>query len=117
MSSTRLPNQLRAARKRLALSQEEVAFLMGGRGGAKVSSYEAFAGLPNLKHALAFELIYGTPIGELFAGIQEGVRREVEERARVLRHRLSFKGSDALSVKRRGAVAALIPREAVMTLR
>jgi hypothetical protein len=90
---------------------------MGRHGGAKVSSYEAFATVPNLRHALAFELIYGKPIGELFAGMRESVSQEIEERARVLRHRLSFKGTDALPVKRRDAVAALIPREPLMTLK
>lgn len=109
MSSSRLPNYLRSARKRLALSQEEVAFLMGGHGGARVSSYESFSRLPNLKKAIAFEVIYGKPVGDLFAGLRDSIAKDIEVRARVLKHRLSFQGDDARSSKRRNALAAILP--------
>lgn len=83
-------NYLRPHRKRLALSQEEVAFLLGARGmdkGIKVSRDENHARMPNLETALAYEAIYGKPVRELFAGLYARVERDVAERAKVLRHR------------------------------
>jgi transcriptional regulator with XRE-family HTH domain len=85
-----LPNYLRPNRKRLTLSQEEVAFLLGGMGeekGSKVSRDESFSRDPGLRAALAYELIYGKPVRELFAGLYEQVEQEVAERAKILSHR------------------------------
>jgi transcriptional regulator with XRE-family HTH domain len=85
-----LPNYLRNYRKRLALPQEEVAFLLGVNGvdrGIKVSRDENDAREPNLLTALAYEAIYGTSVRELFAGLYEQEVRKVAERARILGHR------------------------------
>ena len=87
MSSSPLPNYLRTNRKRLNLTQEEVAFLLGFRGlsrGAKVCRDERFAHEPNLRTALAYEAIYQKPIRELFAGLYERIERELTERAKLL---------------------------------
>jgi len=86
---------------------------MGARGGAKISSYEGFTRLPNLKTALAFEVIYGKPMNELFAGLREGVARDIQNRAKVLRHRVTFQGNDARTAKRRAAVSAIVSPESV----
>jgi len=108
MTSTRLTNYLRSGRKRLALSQCEVAFLMGRRGGAKISSYESLSTTPTLETAIAFGIIYGTPLEELFAGVHDRVARDIGERAKVLRHRVSFKGPGPRSEKKRAAVESLV---------
>jgi hypothetical protein len=108
MSSTRLPHYLRAGRKRTALSQDEVAFLMGDRGGTKISRYEKFLRVPNLEAAFAFEVIYGKPINEMFAGLRQEIVGDVQKRAKILRHRLSFHQPDALSRRRRRAIDAII---------
>jgi transcriptional regulator with XRE-family HTH domain len=89
-----LSNYLRIHRKRLSLSQEEVAFLLGARGldkGIKVCRDENFVREPSLQAALAYEVIYGKPIRELFAGLYAQVEREVVERAGILRHRKTRK--------------------------
>lgn len=89
-----LSNYLRTHRKRLALSQEEVAFLLGVKGmdkGIKVSRDENFKRKPSLEAALAYELIYGKPVRELFAGIYEEVEQAVAERAKVLGLRMDRK--------------------------
>ena len=52
-----LPNYLQSQRKRLSLSQEEVAFLLGIRGmntAAKVCRDEKCAREPSLRDALAY---------------------------------------------------------------
>lgn len=83
-------NYLRPHRKRLALSQEEVAFLIGAKGmdkEIKVSRDENFARKPSLEYALAYEAIYGIPVRQLFAGLYEQVEQKVAERAKLLSYR------------------------------
>ena len=85
-----LSNYLRPHRKRLALSQEEVAFMLGGTGenkGSKVSRDESFDREPGLRAALAYEVIYGKPVRELFAGLYEQVEQDVAKRAKLLSYR------------------------------
>ena len=90
MSSPHLTNYLRTNRNRLALWQEETAFLLGFKGedkGAKVCRDEKFTREPSLRTALACEGIYGRPIRELFAGLYQEVEQEVAERAKILAYR------------------------------
>jgi len=85
---TQLPNYLRSNRKRLALSQDEVAFLLGNRSGAKASRHERFAREPNLATALAYEVIFQRPVRELFGGLYQRIEREIVTRAKILTHRV-----------------------------
>jgi transcriptional regulator with XRE-family HTH domain len=82
-----LPNLLVSFRKRAALSQEEMAFLLGTRGGSKISRYERFTRGPSLEIVLAYEVIFGKSASRLFAGICKEIERRVVERARVLAHK------------------------------
>jgi len=79
-----LPNYLRSNRKRLALSQDEIAFLLGVQSGAKLSRYEQFNREPSLATALALEVIFQRSVSELFDGLYKKVEREVATRAKVL---------------------------------
>jgi transcriptional regulator with XRE-family HTH domain len=90
MSSLPLTNYLRTNRKRLAMTQEEVAFLLGVKGedrGVKVCRDERLAREPSLATALAYEVIYQRPVRELFAGVYEQIEREVVARASILKLR------------------------------
>ena len=97
-----LSNYLHPNRKRLALSQEEVAFMLGGTGenkGSKVSRDESFDREPGLRAALAYEAIYGKPVRELFAGLFEEMEQDVAKRAKLLTYRkrgLSSKRHESL---------------------
>jgi transcriptional regulator with XRE-family HTH domain len=85
-----LSNYLRNHRKKSALSQEEVAFLLGGIGESKasrISRYESCSREPSLAAALAYEVIYGKPVRELFAGLYEQVQLDVAKRAKILGYR------------------------------
>jgi transcriptional regulator with XRE-family HTH domain len=93
MSSTQLPNYLLANRKRLELSQADVAFLLGGDDGTKFCRYEHFDRNPNLETALACEVIFGRPLSELFGGLYQKVEADVSSRALELAGRTS--GTDA----------------------
>ena len=105
-----LPNYLLTNRKRLALSQEEVGFLIGAKGASKestVSREERSIREPSLQAAIAYELIYGKPMRELFAGLYEEVEQSVAERARILRHRTTRKANP----KRQEIINSLISKK------
>jgi DNA-binding XRE family transcriptional regulator len=84
---SQLPNYLRAHRKRLALSQGEVAYLLGSHGGAKVCRDEKFVRQPGLETALAYAAIYQIPVEELFAGMYRRIEQEVATRAKIMTYR------------------------------
>jgi transcriptional regulator with XRE-family HTH domain len=92
MATHKLENYLRMYRKRAGLSQDEVAYLLGGKSGTIASRYERFRRTPSLETALACEAIYGVPVKELFAGVSARAERLVRHRARLLRKRLDATG-------------------------
>jgi len=101
--SSPLPNYLQTHRNRLALSQEEVAFLLGfqGEGKAiKVCRDEKFARMPTLEAALAYEVIYDRPVSELFAGLHQQIEKEVAARAKILTFRKDRKNNRLTAHKR-----------------
>jgi DNA-binding XRE family transcriptional regulator len=59
-------NHLRRYRKRGALTQGEIAFLLGAACGTKVSRHERANRPPSLSTALAYQAIFGVPVHELF---------------------------------------------------
>lgn len=81
-------NYLRRYRKRGALTQEEIAFLLGARCGTKVSRYERSARPPSLRTALAYQAIFGVPVHELFPGEFQEVVTAVQGRAAQLSEQL-----------------------------
>ena len=83
-----LPSYVRTHRKRLGLSQDEVAFLLGAASGTKVSRYESFTRTPGLETALAYEVITGRSVREIFAGLYERIEKDVAARARKLSQRI-----------------------------
>jgi len=78
----RLPNYLRTYRKRAGFTQDEIAYLLGCKSGAKVSRYESFSRLPSIKTSFAYSVIFRVPQKELFAGEYQKVESEVIMRAR-----------------------------------
>ena len=80
----RLPNYLRKYRKQSALSQEEVTFLLGAHGSAKVCRHERFLHVPSLEVALAYQVVFQVPASELFPGIFQKIETQVMTRAKVL---------------------------------
>lgn len=107
MPISRFSNYLRAHRKRLLLSQDEMAFLLGAQSGAKVSRYERFAREPNLRTALAYQVICQRPIEELFFGLYQEVEGEVRERAGILAERTGDEGSNPQAHFKRQFLQAL----------
>ena len=86
--TAKLPNYLRTFRKRAYLTQDELAFLLGGESGTRVSRYELFGRVPGLETALAYQIIFAEPPDELFAGLHARIAGEVRSRADVLLKRM-----------------------------
>ena len=74
--------QFRARRRECGLMQEDVAFLLGLKGPSSVSRFESLAREPDIRSALACEIILGTSVRELFAPLFALVERSVRDRAR-----------------------------------
>ena len=108
MTSPLLPNYLKANRKRLALSQDEVAFLLGTKSGAKVCRHEQFVREPSLETALAYEAIFKRSVSELFSGVYQKVEREVAERATTLLSRTNPTKRTQQTIRKREALAGLL---------
>lgn len=96
----KLNNYLRTYRKRAGLSQEEMAFLLGCQSGAKVSRYERFSRQPTLQTAVAYEVIFGIPVRDLFAGLGQKAERPVIKRAQLLIQKLKTAEPDRLTLRK-----------------
>ena len=105
--SCKLHNYLRGYRKKAGLTQDEVAFLLGYKAGAKISRYEKFTQNPSLETAFAYEAVFGTPLRELFAGIFQKVEEETKRRAQVFAKKLGEAKQDPMTARKLEMVKAL----------
>ena len=112
MATRKLTNYVRTYRKRLGFSQDEVAYLLDCKSGAKISRYEHYRREPTLRTALAYEVIFQTPVKEIFAGIYENVERKTLKRIRSLSEKLnsSDPAHPRQERRRRQVEAALLSR-------
>jgi DNA-binding XRE family transcriptional regulator len=81
MSHTPLTNYLRTHRRRTGLSQTDVAALLGARSGALVSRHETGERRPILRTAIAYEIVLGISIRQIYAGIHTKLSNNVRIRA------------------------------------
>lgn len=88
MAHLKLDNYLRTFRKRVGLSQRDVAFLLGCQDDGVVSRYERGARRPSLRTLLAYGVILGAPLDELFAGTRQKVELRVRKRSQALAERM-----------------------------
>ena len=105
-----LSNYLRTYRKRSGLSQAELGLLLGGRDRSKVSRYERTARLPNLDTVFAYEVIFGVPARELFAGLYSEVEVRIYEQATLLSEKLAEAPSTPDVRHKREVVQQIISR-------
>ena len=91
-------NYIYALRRKIGLSQEELAFLMDDQP-QRIQSYEQQANLPQLHRALALELVLDEPMQSIFAGIAKKMRMQVAARARALLQGMSDKPSPSNAQK------------------
>lgn len=106
---SKLPNYFKSQRRKAGLSQDDVAFLLGGQCGAHVSRYEHFRRMPSLRSAMAYEFIFNTQITELLAGEFEKVEKAVSIRAMLLTRRLLKKPADEETARKISFLRVLLP--------
>jgi transcriptional regulator with XRE-family HTH domain len=73
MATRRLPNYIRTHRKHSTLSQSELSFLLRLKDKSELSRYERNVREPSLRTALACQAVFGTPVSELFGGLNDSV--------------------------------------------
>ena len=93
----RLDNYLRVYRRRAGLSQDEMAFLLGAKEGAKVSRYERFARTPTIDTAYAYEVVFQDVPSEMFGGIYDKVERRTRKRVPCAGRRIRAEGGSELT--------------------
>ncbi len=108
MASQQLSNYLRTYRKRSALSQDEVAFLLGQKSGAKVCRYERFKREPGLQTVLAYVAIFQKPVSDLFPGLYQEIAGNVRARAAKLAVQLSKNKSTKAAMLKRQTLATIV---------
>ena len=101
---------LRALRRKSALSQEDVAFLLGTYTGTRVSRHETGACAPPLEIALAYEVIFGAGTADIYEDLQLRIAQDVRKRAHTLHESLAHRQSDRLRNEKRAALTEIIRR-------
>ena len=83
-----MPHYMRRYRVRAGLTQGEMSHLLGSDSQPTIAHYEVLRREPDLRSALAYQVVFGVPLEELFPGIYDHVEQEVTKRAAELRGRL-----------------------------
>jgi transcriptional regulator with XRE-family HTH domain len=103
-------NYVRAHRKRHALTEEELAFLLNQRSRTAISLIETGDRVPTLAGALALQVVFGLPPKEVFPELYEHVEEAVMRRGEVLYEKLDGK-SDARSQAKLSLLEEMAGRE------
>jgi transcriptional regulator with XRE-family HTH domain len=99
LMAKKLPDYLRTHRLVLGLTQAETAFLLGEANKETISRYERSGRRPGLETLIAYEVLCGVTLRDLYAGTYEKVEQDVARRARTLEERLSGKSDAKMSLK------------------
>jgi transcriptional regulator with XRE-family HTH domain len=76
------PNDLAAYRKRMRLTQAQVARLLGHKTHKSLSRLELGRALPSLKTALRLAVVYRIPVDFLFHNLYVRFREEIRQKER-----------------------------------
>jgi len=101
---THSASYLRSHRKRSGMNLKESARVLGYGHGGEISRHERQSSLPSLRAALRYEALYHVPIRNLFPGLFEEEKKEVEERLAALLeecHNSSAKGRVGVAIARK----------------
>jgi transcriptional regulator with XRE-family HTH domain len=100
MTSLKLPNYIRTYRKRTNLTQKEVAFLLGSKTSAHVCRHERLEQSPNLQTLLAYEILFRTPVRNLFGEMNQDVEQKLLQRIRLLVRKLVNSGNSRVKARK-----------------
>ena len=104
MPTPRAASYLRTQRRKCGLSQSDLADILGLINEHQVSRHERSLTLPVLLTAIGYEVIFDVSLAELFPGIYETVRQNIEKRLEEIEERLhqsSAKGRKAVFIARK----------------
>lgn len=104
MSTPPLASYLRSHRLKACMSQREVAELVGFIAHHQVSNHEQLTTIPTLFVALSYQVIFAVPVAELFPGLFETIRHNIEGRLMTMEKALQdsiAKGRKAETVARK----------------
>lgn len=111
-----MAHYMRRYRLRAGLTQGEMAQLLGSQSPATVCQYEGLSREPDLRSALAYQVIFGVPAKELFPGIYQEVEEAVTQRAHKLREQFGEARNNAgMSHKREALGAISAPKAGAQT--
>ncbi len=102
-------NYLSHHRKRWALSQRELALLLGHASRSVVSRLELGHGRPSLPFVIRCEAVFGVPVGDLFPDLYDGNLDVVMRQAAVLDRQLRGR-TDAGSERKRALLLEMVGR-------
>jgi transcriptional regulator with XRE-family HTH domain len=105
---------LRSHRKEWGLSQEELAFLLGLESATQVSRIEAARRNPGVEVALASEVLFGTPLRNIFPHLYVAVEEAVLRHASDLHDRLAR--DESIEAARKRELLSLALKRAVAHL-
>ena len=80
MEEDHTTNRLMLYRKRMRLSQKQVASILGLKNVSVLSNYERGISRPSLQRALGLEIVYRVPVAFLFPDLYEQTRSRIRER-------------------------------------
>ena len=106
-------NHLRRYWKRGALTQAEIAFLLGAACGTKVSRHERASRPPSLQTALTYQAIFGVPVHELFPQDYRNAVAAVQARAEALSRNVARRPDGRKAMFKRKLLAAAGANEPV----
>lgn len=115
MPTSRLPNYIRTYRKRACLTQEEVAFILGSKSSARISRHERFKQTPDLQTLLAYEMLFQTPVSNLFSSTHQEVEQKLRHRIRLLIRKLTRAGHGRRIAKKIETLTAYLGERASLS--
>lgn len=104
-----LPSYLRSRRRKWALTQRELAELVGAISEDAIYRYETLASKPSLEVMLGFEIVFDESPHALLPALMASVRRTVRRNAATLQDRLAER-TDARSLRKRQLLDDIITR-------
>jgi len=102
---------VRAHRRRLGLTQTELAALLGIESSTTVSRIERSVRRPTAPNVLAYSVLFGVPASELFASLHGQIKDGVAVAAKRLYDELEHKG-DKPSLRKREFLDQVLVRVA-----
>lgn len=105
--SSHVHNYLRTHRRKWALTQKEIAFLLGRKSSTQVSRLEQGKRIPNMDIVLACEVLFGLMPRSVFPKLYTDIEEAVLARASALYERLDKKTSRVAMRKKEFLSAAL----------